>query len=163
MPDHDTVLATRIHENEVSSADLTRRQARALVFHFLYAADAFDYTEPLGQLIENFNQGFQISVAYGDDIETMARAIIEERDVLDEQIKPFLHNWRFDRIGLCTKLVLRMALWELGQKILDPKIIINEAIELAKCFAEDDAYKFINGILDEVVKARTAAPVIEQA
>ncbi|HML19849.1 MAG TPA: transcription antitermination factor NusB, partial [Candidatus Dependentiae bacterium] len=60
--------------------------------------------------------------------------------------------WRFDRLGVCTKLILRLAVWELLHADEPHNIIINEAIELAKCFSEDDAYKFINGILDEAVK-----------
>jgi N utilization substance protein B len=47
-----------------------------------------------------------------------------------------------------------MALWELNQKGAIPSIIINEAIELAKQFAEQDSYRFINGILDEICKDR---------
>lgn len=137
---------------ELSCSDLNQRQIRALVFHFLYAADAFEYSESLDALIRNFNNAYKLNIMQGDTVETMARAIIDQRDQLDEMIKPLLHNWRFDRIGMCTKLVLRMALWELKQRTLDHKIVINEAIELAKCFAEDDAFKFINGLLDEALK-----------
>lgn len=133
-------------------ADLSQREVRSLIFHILYAADAFDYTESVDVLIDNFNTGFDLKIAHNSVVDATARAIIEERDQLDEMIKPLLHNWRFDRIGLCTKLVLRMAMWELKQRSLDHKIVINEAIELAKCFAEDDAFKFVNGILDEALK-----------
>ncbi|MBS1986763.1 transcription antitermination factor NusB [Candidatus Dependentiae bacterium] len=137
---------------ELSCSDLNQRQIRALVFHFLYAADAFEYSESLDALIRNFNHAYKLNIVHGDAVETMARAIIDERDELDERIKPLLHNWRFDRIGMSTKLVLRMALWELKQRTLDHKIVINEAIELSKCFAEDDAFKFVNGLLDEALK-----------
>ena len=78
--------------------------------------------------------------------------MIENRQMLDDAIKPLLHNWRFDRIGVCTKLILRLALWELHNTQTSANIVLNEAIELAKCFAERDAYKFVNGILDEAVK-----------
>jgi N utilization substance protein B len=67
---------------------------------------------------------------------------------------PFLHNWRFDRIGCCTKLILRFAMWELFYTDTPDSIVINEAVELAKCFSEKDAYKFINGILDEAIKSK---------
>jgi N utilization substance protein B len=45
-----------------------------------------------------------------------------------------------------------LGLWELLNTDTDPRIVMNEAIELAKCFAEDDAYRFINGLLDRAVK-----------
>lgn len=137
---------------ELSSSDLNQRQVRSLIFHLLYAADAFDYTESLETLIARFNTGYKLHIQSGDAVETVTRAVIDQRDQLDEMIKPLLHNWRFDRIGMSTKLILRMALWELKQRTLDHKIVINEAIELSKCFAEDDAFKFVNGLLDEAIK-----------
>lgn len=137
---------------ELSSSDLNQRDVRALIFHLLYAADAFEYTEPLESIIEVFNIAYKLRIMPGDPVESAARAIIEQRDQLDDMIKPLLHNWRFDRVGMSTKLILRMALWELKQRKLDHKIVINEAIELSKCFAEDDAFKFVNGLLDEAIK-----------
>jgi transcription antitermination protein NusB len=47
---------------------------------------------------------------------------------------------------------LLFAVWEFKNTETDARIIINEAIELAKCFAEEDAYRFVNGILDPVSK-----------
>ena len=79
-------------------------------------------------------------------------AVINERDALDEQYKPLLSNWRFERVGVSTKLILRFATWELLRTDTDSRIVINEAVELAKRFAEKDAYKFVNGILDRLIK-----------
>ena len=45
-----------------------------------------------------------------------------------------------------------MALWELMETETPSTIVLNEAIELAKCFSEKDAYKFVNGVLDKAVK-----------
>jgi len=135
---------------------LSRRQFRSLVFHILYAADAWDYQLSVPALIDIFNRGFETDIALESDVTRVSEAVINERDALDQAFKPFLLNWRFERLGLCTKLILRLAFWELQQKETIPTIIINEAIELAKCFAEKDAYKFINGILDEAAKALEA-------
>lgn len=142
--------------HEISYTDLSQRDTRALIFHLIYAAEAFDYDVSLEEIIGNFNRGFDLSIPADSPVATIARAIIEQRDELDNQIKPLLHHWRFDRLGVCTKLILRLALWELYNTNTVPNIIINEAIELAKCFAEKDAYKFINGILDEAVKKKSA-------
>jgi N utilization substance protein B len=132
--------------------DLSRRSIRSLTFHLLYAAEAFDYTTSLESIVENFNRGFDLSIEPDSEVVVTARAIINDREYLDENIKPLLVNWRFDRIGMCTKLILRYAMWELLRTKLNSKVVINEAIELAKCFAEKDAFKFVNGILDEAVK-----------
>jgi N utilization substance protein B len=55
---------------------------------------------------------------------------------------------------MSTKLILRFALWELAQATTAPSVVLNEAIELAKCFSEKDAYKFINGVLDRYIKPK---------
>ena len=133
-------------------ADLSRREKRSLIFHLLYAAEAFDYQSSLESIVDNFNRGFGLDIPFESDVFADAQAIIENRDNLDEECKPLLSNWRFERIGMCTKLILRYALWELQSTDTNPTIIINEAVELAKCFAEKDAYKFVNGILDEALK-----------
>lgn len=65
---------------------------------------------------------------------------------------PLLANWRIERIGVCTRLILRIAAWELLHTEIEPRVVINEAIELAKCFCERDAYRFVNGVLDEALK-----------
>jgi N utilization substance protein B len=122
--------------------------------------EIYDYDVSLASLIDNFNRGFELTIDTQGFIAQTAQAIIDQRNVLDDNIKPLLANWRFDRIGICTKLILRIAIWEFINTETDSKIIINEAIELAKCFAERDAYKFINGILDEFLKrsGKTPAP-----
>lgn len=137
---------------EISYQDLSRRDVRSLVFHLLYAMDAFDYQEALQTVVDNFNRGFNLAIPMDGELVTTVRSIIDHGDELDDLYKNKLANWRFERIGLCTKLILRYAVWEMRYTKTDPRIIINEAVELAKCFAEQDAYKFINGVLDRVAK-----------
>jgi N utilization substance protein B len=150
-------LNTHMQENEQRTpfAELSQREIRSLIFHLLYAADAFEYQDSLSAIIDNFNRGFDLDIPLNSTVVSITQAVIDEREALDEKFKPFLHNWRFERIGVCTKLILRLAMWELSQNDAAPSIIINEAIELAKCFAEKDAYKFINGILDEYAATLT--------
>lgn len=132
--------------------DLSRRDVRSLVFHFLYAAEAFEYQESLQAIIDNFNHGFDLEVPLDGEIFTIVNDIITNRDALEKAYEPYLANWRSERVSVCTKLILLFAIWELKNTETDARIIINEAIELAKCFAEEDAYRFVNGILDPVSK-----------
>lgn len=133
--------------------NLSRRDVRSLMFHLLYAAESFDYQSSLNAIAENLSRGFNIEIPLQSDAVLQAERIMEDREKLDQAMSPFLSNWRLERIGVCTKLVLRMALWELQQEETPATVVINEAIELAKCFAEKDAYKFVNGVLDEFAKA----------
>ncbi len=65
------------------------------------------------------------------------------RNELDKIVERFLANWRLERLGVSTRIILRLAVWELLNTETASTIVINEAVELAKCFSEIDAYKFI--------------------
>lgn len=136
--------------------DLSRRDVRALIFYLLYAMESFDYHESLESIVDNFNRGFDLEIPMDSEVVKISREIAQNRNDLDEKFKPLLANWRFERIGTSTKLILRFATWELDQNDTDPRIVINEAVELGKAFAEKDAYKFINGVLDRMVKSKQA-------
>jgi N utilization substance protein B len=136
------------------SQDLTpRRKFRYLLFHVLYAADAFDYQTDAHIIASNFNREYGTDIDLHGEIPSTVNAIGKEYKTLDEFIVPHLENWKIERIGICTLLSIRIAVWEFLHTKTPHKIIINEAIELAKTFAEKDAYKFVNGILDKVSKA----------
>lgn len=134
--------------------DLSARDKRSLVFHLLYIMEVFDYEASMESIVDNLNRGFHMDVPLDAPEVEIARRIIEQRAALDERYIPLLSNWRIERIGVCTKLILRYAIWELVATETDAKIVINEAIELAKAFAEKDAFKFINGILDQIIKQK---------
>lgn len=133
---------------ERNSRALTQTEQRSLIFHLLYALEAFDYEVSLESIADNFHRGFGISIPKDSDVFIKTDAVAQNRQELDTHIKPLIENWSIDRLGVPTKLILRLALWELRHTKTDPVVIINEAVELAQCFAERDAYKFINGVLD---------------
>ena len=135
-----------------SYESLSRREVRSLVFHFLYAMEGYDYTDSLQSIIDMFNRGFSMDIPFDCEVATTVQAVIDVKEELDQDIKPLLANWRLERIGLCTKLILRMSIWELKNTATASMIVINEAIELTKCFSEKDAYRFVNGVLDEFCK-----------
>jgi len=141
-----------VPDEMLGKEELSRRDIRSLAFHLLYALEQFDYSVSLESIVDNFRRGFEMDIADDSPAIAMARGASEKREELDKLILPLLKNWKIERLGCCTRLILRLALFELTQPDPIPSIIINEAIELAKGFAEKDAYKFINGILDEYVK-----------
>lgn len=133
--------------------DLTVTEQRSLVFHLLYALDSFDYDMPLNSITSNYHTGLGVLIPEDSYVFTTTQRVAAERNELDKAIVPLIENWRFDRLGLATKLILRLAIWELMHTHVDRAVIINEAVELAKCFGEKDSYKFINGILDQYIKS----------
>lgn len=128
----------------------SRRKDRSLLFHILYAVDALDYETTAQEVAAKLNLAYETDIPLDGDIVKSVNQIAGMRSDLDKTLVPFLENWRFERIGRCTLLVLRYAIWEMLYTTTPHNIIMNEAIELAKCFSEKDAYKFVNGILDKI-------------
>ncbi|MBI2353338.1 transcription antitermination factor NusB [Candidatus Dependentiae bacterium] len=128
----------------------SRRKFRSLLFHILYAVDAFDYEVTAQEVAEKLNREYQADIDLKGSIVIIVNSIAKQKVVLDQTLIPYLQNWKFERIGKCTLLVLRYAIWEILNTDTVHNIIINEAVELAKCFSEKDAYKFVNGILDKI-------------
>ena len=134
-----------------NNEDLTpRRKFRFLLFHVLYACDALEYSmDPFG-VAEGFNREYHAEIDLKGEIITFVRGISREHKNFEILLLPHLENWKIERIGKCTLLTIYIALWEMLYTTTPHRIIINEAIELAKAFSEKDAYKFVNGLLDKI-------------
>ena len=76
--------------------------------------------------------------------------VINNLDELQEEISPKLKDYKFDRLGYVEQSILLMSLYQMKYSDIDRPVIINEAIEIAKQFCDDDAPKFINGVLDQL-------------
>jgi N utilization substance protein B len=85
-------------------------------------------------------------------IESICKGTTEHREEIDKCLQDYPWEWSFDRIGAPERTILRMALYELVFMDTPYKIVINEALDLAKTYGERDANKFLNGILGSVVK-----------
>ena len=76
-------------------------------------------------------------------------------DELDPIISSHAEHWRIDRIAAIDRSILRLALAEMRSSSTPTKVVINEAVELAKKFSSEEASGFINGILDAAAKSFT--------
>jgi len=79
-----------------------------------------------------------------------------EAQASDDLLAQHARNWRLDRIAAIDRAILRLAIYELRARAAPPKVVINEALELAKKFSTPEAGPFINGILDAILKALPA-------
>jgi N utilization substance protein B len=82
----------------------------------------------------------------------LLRAVVKDTAELDAKIKPYLGRLP-EELDPVENAILRIATYELVARIDVPyKVVINEAIELAKSFGADESHKFINGVLDKAIK-----------
>ena len=86
-----------------------------------------------------------------------ANQLFENAAARTEQLDPIISthakNWRIERIAAIDRAILRLALAEMRTSGTPAKVIINEAVELAKKFSSEEASAFINGILDAAAKS----------
>jgi N utilization substance protein B len=112
--------------------DMSRQDAAKLEAKFWRAAKASDTTQAFA------NKLFE--------------GASKNADELDALIVEHAQNWRLERLAIIDRAVLRLAIYELRAGETPPKVILNEAVELAKKFSSEDAGAFVNGILDAVRK-----------
>ncbi|MEW5773720.1 MAG: transcription antitermination factor NusB [Thermodesulfobacteriota bacterium] len=84
----------------------------------------------------------------------LVRGVWDQRGRLDEIIARFSRHWKIARIARIELTILRLALYEiLHLPDVPPRVAINEAVELAKRFGDENSKNFVNGILDAVARA----------
>ncbi|MFN3821395.1 MAG: transcription antitermination factor NusB, partial [bacterium] len=77
--------------------------------------------------------------------------VFEKKDLIDERIREKIQKWEFHRLAVVDRCILRISAAELFfVPDVPPKVVINEAIELAKKFSTEQSGRFINGILDAI-------------
>jgi transcription antitermination protein NusB len=78
-----------------------------------------------------------------------------EVSALDEIIGKHCENWRFERLAAIDRAILRLAIHEMSSADTPPKVVLNEAVQLAKKFSSEESGGFVNGVLDSVHKSLT--------
>ncbi|PIP57353.1 transcription antitermination factor NusB, partial [Candidatus Woesebacteria bacterium CG22_combo_CG10-13_8_21_14_all_39_10] len=78
--------------------------------------------------------------------------ILRNKKRLDKKIEESAPEWPIDKLNRIDLAILRLAVYELEQKEAPPKVIIDEAVELAKEFGSDNSASFINGVLGTIYK-----------
>ncbi len=129
---------------------ITRRKLREKVLQILYAYelsnDSLDimFEDLLHEVTDEELKEF---------VKSLTLLTIKHRDEYDEMIKQVVKNWEIQRIAVIDRLLIRMATCEmLHFPDIPPKVSINEVIEIAKRFSTDQSDKFINGVLDAILK-----------
>lgn len=86
-------------------------------------------------------------------ITEFAQGIIDKSGELDDRIQPLASDWPLAQIARIDHVLLRMGAYELlYHDDIPPKVVINEAVELAKAFGGENSSKFINGVLGTLLK-----------
>ena len=126
-----------------------RSTARRLAMQALFQADI---SKDINSVLDTLLEEEEFLDETKDFARKLASGAIEKLSEVDEAIKKYSQNWSFDRLNNVDKSILRLSIYELLYlKENPPSVVINEAIELAKKYSEEESAKFINGILGSIV------------
>lgn len=105
------------------------------------------------EIIERNVQRYSEIVGDKDFVYTLVRGVLAETKNLDDYLQPLAPEWPLSQIARVDRVILRIGLWELQNKGSTPiKVVINEAVELAKGFGAENSSKFVNGVLGTATK-----------
>lgn len=124
-----------------------RRQARRLAVQALFEIDSVGH-QP-GAVVDErlaYGQPGEHGAAY---LRWLVTGVVRNQAALNALITKYAPEWPVDQLAIIDRNILRMAFFEIGAHDTDtpPKVVINEAVELAKVFGSDSSPRFINGVL----------------
>ena len=109
----------------------------------------FDLEEVLQRNIDRYKETIDDQTF----IRQLVKGVNAHQAELDAILQPVAPEWPIDQIARMDRLILRLGLYELlHENSVPPKVVINEAVELAKSFGGDNSSKFINGVLGTILR-----------
>jgi N utilization substance protein B len=132
-------------------AAISRSHCREWALQLLYQAEYLGHRQgEVARFWRLYGRGDQVPAYLGKLVEGVAA----HQENLDALIRQYSEHWRLERMAAVDRNLLRLALYELfHQPDIPTKVVINEAVELAKRYGSEDSGAFVNGILDRLRQA----------
>lgn len=134
----------------------SRHLSRSIAMQSLYEWDFFGQKpDELKKIVEKNIREFGPGLKNTSFIWQLVESVVEHLSQIDKIIEKAAPEWPIEQIGIVDRNILRIGLYELlyeDERVVPPKVAINEAIELAKTFGGESSGRFINGVLGTVYK-----------
>ncbi len=141
-----------------SNRHLGRIIALQTLYEQDFRRDANDSDFDLKEVLERNIARYDSMVDDKDFIEKLVTGVVKYEKELDAALQPIAPEWPIDQIARMDRIVLRIGLYELKyDKSVPPKVVINEAVELAKAFGGENSSKFVNGVLGTALRGDSGA------
>lgn len=128
---------------------VTRSELRVKIMTILYQIEIYKQNKITFDIDECIKENIEIDNEFVKEIVYGVNTYYSE---LDELANKYLEDWNIERLEATGASILRMALYEMKFTETPKKVIINEAIELAKQYSDDSVRKMINAVLDKYMK-----------
>ena len=127
----------------------SRRKAREAAVQMLYQMDVCGIDA--AQAIQLYWQNLGSSDEDHEFANTLVRGCADVRDQLDERIRGVSKHWRLERMSRVDRNIIRLGAYELLHvREIPRRVTLNEAVELAKRFGNEESPAFVNGVLDRI-------------
>jgi N utilization substance protein B len=132
-----------------SNRHLGRIVALQTLYEYEFRRQANDEQLELKEVLARNIDRYDEAIDDKEFVSELVDGVLEQEKGLDEKLQPMAPGWPLEQIARIDRNVLRIGLFELlyRQDSVPPKVVINEAVELAKAFGSDNSSKFINGVL----------------
>ncbi len=129
----------------------TRHRAREIVLQLLYEADMNDHrtADSARAFIRSRLQGRNALTEFAD---VLLRGTLEHRDQIDKHLAALATHWTLPRMPVTDRNVLRLGAYEILFSDTPGRVAVNEAIILAKRYGDKNSPRFVNGVLDRLLK-----------
>ncbi|MED2010774.1 transcription antitermination factor NusB [Brevibacillus borstelensis] len=132
---------------------MKRRTAREKAVQCLFQIDMADVS--MEAALELVMEDSEEDASY---LHFLVKGVLDRLQEIDAEIQKYLRGWRLDRIANVDRAILRLAFFEIMfEEDIPDKVALNEAIEIAKLFSDEQSYRYINGVLSSYLKARQTA------
>lgn len=126
---------------------MKRRTARERAMQRLYQMDITGELEPKVAVENTLDEGEETN----EFLESLVVGFVENKEAIDEAIRQNLKKWKLERISIVDRSILRVAVYEMKyMEEIPHNVTINEAIEIAKTFGDEESRRFINGVLSNI-------------
>lgn len=145
-----------------------RHLGRIIALQTLYEQDfrseAGDESAHVGEILNRNIRRYKAMVDDTEFIKRLVNGVAGSEEELDALLQPIAPEWPVDQIARMDRTILRIGLYELkNESDVPPKVVINEAVELAKAFGGDNSSKFVNGVLGTYYRQNAPAEDVEAA
>ena len=128
---------------------LNRSELRKKIMTILYQINIYEKNKINYEVDKVIKEVCEIDNEFVKDI---VYGVITYKNDIDELANQYLNNWTIDRLGNTDQAILRIGIYELLYTDIPEIVAINEAVELAKLYSDDDVKGMINGVMDKVYK-----------
>jgi transcription antitermination protein NusB len=129
-----------------------RSRARGWALQVMYAWESRGERDRLPDLLREFAEGRRIGTEARDYLETLITTLDLYLEPIDEAIRAALLNWRLERLSIIDRIILRLAAAEMLYLAIPPRVVIQEALQLAEKYGTAESPRFINGVLDSMMR-----------